>query len=450
MEAADNRDRGDKDVSRGGTRIAQSICGRRNSAPTDCLIATNPSGYKALVCRFLSRNGANMTGTCRTNTSKYVIDRAGLDLILDGLAQLGYTLIGPRVRDHAVVYSEIHSTRDMPIGMHDEQEGGRYRLRCEDHEPSLFDYVVGPTNWKRFLFPPREAIVSITRNGHAMEFEHVAPPPPKMAFIGVRPCDLAAISRLDAVFVGGQYVDLRYQARRQNLFVLAVNCARPGGTCFCASMGTGPRATTGFDLAITEIRRPHLHEFIVTIGTSRGEDVLRTIPHHAAGNQAIELEEATLASATEHMGITFDSRNIQDVLYRHYENRQWDDVATRCMACGNCTLVCPTCFCSTVEDDSDLTGNHAERRRAWDSCFTSDFSYIHGGAVRPSIRSRYRQWMLHKLATWHDQFDASGCVGCGRCITWCPVGIDITKEAGAIRASETRETATAGTTGAKS
>ncbi len=105
----------------------------------------------------------------------------------------------------------------------------------------------------------------------------------------------------------------------------------------------------------------------------------------------------------------------------------WDDIAARCLACTNCTLVCPTCFCSTVEDATDLLGT-ATRTRRWDSCFSSDFSNLHGHPVRSSTRSKYRQWMTHKLSYWYDQFGMSGCVGCGRCITWCPVAIDITAE----------------------
>jgi Fe-S-cluster-containing hydrogenase component 2 len=136
------------------------------------------------------------------------------------------------------------------------------------------------------------------------------------------------------------------------------------------------------------------------------------------------------------MGRSMDTTDIKELLYRNYDHPRWRNVASRCLTCANCTMVCPTCFCTTVEDVTDLTGNQAERWRKWDSCFTVDFSYIHGGSVRASPESRYRQWMTHKLATWIDQFGTSGCVGCGRCITWCPVAIDITEEVRAIRATD--------------
>jgi sulfhydrogenase subunit beta (sulfur reductase) len=140
------------------------------------------------------------------------------------------------------------------------------------------------------------------------------------------------------------------------------------------------------------------------------------------------------------MGRQMDTNGLKELLQGNPTHKQWDDVAARCLTCANCTMVCPTCFCTTVEDHTDLTGQTAERVRRWDSCFTLDFSYIHGGSVRTETKSRYRQWMTHKLASWIDQFGTSGCVGCGRCITWCPVGIDITAEVAAIRASPGKTT----------
>jgi ferredoxin len=150
-------------------------------------------------------------------------------------------------------------------------------------------------------------------------------------------------------------------------------------------------------------------------------------------SRPIDAAAAVVERAAASLGRAMQSDDVRDLLMRNLEHRRWDQVADRCLSCGNCTMVCPTCFCTTVEETSGLTGAESARSRRWDSCFTMDFSYIHGGSVRSSTRSRYRQWMTHKLATWHDQFDMSGCVGCGRCITWCPVGIDITEEVRAIR-----------------
>jgi ferredoxin len=150
---------------------------------------------------------------------------------------------------------------------------------------------------------------------------------------------------------------------------------------------------------------------------------------------AFDLGRAAQASqrAERDMQRQMYTEDLPRLLYDNLEHPRWDEVATRCLSCTNCTQVCPTCFCVTVEDHSNLKGTVAERTRVWDSCFTLDFSHVYGGNIRPTIRSRYRQWLTHKLASWIDQFGIIGCVGCGRCITWCPVGIDITEEVRAIR-----------------
>jgi ferredoxin len=128
------------------------------------------------------------------------------------------------------------------------------------------------------------------------------------------------------------------------------------------------------------------------------------------------------------MGRQMPAVDHRNLLIESRESPRWDEVASRCLTCGNCTMVCPTCFCTSVSDVTDLTGEHAERWMQWASCFEFDFTFIHEGSVRQSGRSRYRHWLTHKLGTWHDQFGTSGCVGCGRCIAWCPTGIDITEE----------------------
>jgi sulfhydrogenase subunit beta (sulfur reductase) len=175
------------------------------------------------------------------------------------------------------------------------------------------------------------------------------------------------------------------------------------------------------------------HYFLVEIGTTPGAEIMGQVPHRPAQAEEIDAADRVVAAAAGTMGRALDTTGIKELFYNNYEHPRWDEVATRCLTCGNCTMVCPTCFCHTLEDSMELTGAAGERRRRLDVCFTVDYSYLHGGSIRTSPKSRYRQWLTHKLATWIDQFGCSGCVGCGRCITWCPVGIDITEETRAIR-----------------
>jgi sulfhydrogenase subunit beta (sulfur reductase) len=360
----------------------------------------------------------------------------GLRALFEVLRRRGFRLVGPTVQDGAIVYGELQSSADLPVGWTDEQDGGTYRLKRRDDQ-ALFGYAVGPHSWKKFLFPPATRLWQArrTENG-GFAFQEEPEVPPRFAFIGVRSCELHAIAVQDRVFLQGKHVDPTYRVRREQAFIVAVNCGQAGGTCFCVSMKTGPKAVSGFDLALTETLEGGLHQFVVEVGSERGAEVLRGIPHEAAAAEDLAAAQRAVDRAAGQMGRTMDTTDIKELLYRNYEHPRWDQVAARCLTCANCTMVCPTCFCSTVEDTADLTGEHAERWRRWDSCFTMDFSYLHGGNVRSSAKSRYRQWMTHKLATWIDQFGTSGCVGCGRCITWCPVGIDITEELRAIRASE--------------
>jgi sulfhydrogenase subunit beta (sulfur reductase) len=369
------------------------------------------------------------------NGTQVVIAESALQTLLDALRAAGYTLIGPTVREGAIIYDEIAQLSDLPRGWSDEQEGGTYRLK-KRADDALFGYVVGPHSWKKFLYPPTQRLWQAQREGS--EF-HIVPENdavPAYAFIGVRPCELHAIAIQDKIFMQGAYADPSYAARRAKMFVVAVNCGQAGGTCFCVSMNTGPQATSGFDLALTEIWEGGAHEFVVEIGSARGAEVMHEVPHHEPSAQEWQTAQEISAQTAQRMGRTLDTSDLKALLYRHSEHPRWDNVANRCLTCGNCTIVCPTCFCTTVQDVTDLTGEHAERWRKWDSCFTMDFSYIHGGSVRATPRARYRQWLTHKLATWLDQFGTLGCVGCGRCITWCPVAIDLTAEVRAIQETE--------------
>lgn len=367
-----------------------------------------------------------------------ILGRHHLDALLAALRDAGYRTLGPTVRDAAIVYDDICSAADLPTGWTDEQAPGRYRLKRREDE-ALFGYAVGPHSWKRFLHPPILTVLRARRAKRGFEVDEAVHEPSRFAFIGVRACELHAIALQDRVFLGGPHVDPDYKARREAAFIVAVNCGQAGGTCFCVSMKTGPRATAGFDLALTELVGAGRHDFLVEAGTERGAEIARHLPLRRPSEADLAEAEALVQATAASMGRALDTQGLKELLYASYESPRWKEIAQRCLACANCTMACPTCFCTTVDDVTDLSGAEAVRSRRWDSCFSLDFSYIHGGSVRSSGESRYRQWLTHKLASWQDQFGASGCVGCGRCITWCPVGIDLTEEVQAIRRDAEQE-----------
>lgn len=358
------------------------------------------------------------------------LSRAGLDQLITKLRAQGYEVIGPRLGEGAIVYDTLQGVADLPAGWTEEQEAGSYRLRRREDD-ALFGYNLGPQSWKKFLHPPALRIFAAERNDGAFRIVPPAEQPPRLAFLGVRACELAAIAVLDRVLLQDAYVEPNYAARRRDLVVIAVQCTRAAPTCFCPSMGTGPAASGGFDVALTELGEG----FVAQAGSERGAELLGSVEHSPADPDLVRRAEEAVAAAAAQIVRCVETGDLPERLRSSLESPHWDDVARRCLACGNCTMVCPTCFCTTVEDSSTVPGDRAERWRKWDSCFTESFSYIHGGSVRTSVRARYRQWLTHKLSWWVDQFDMFGCVGCGRCITWCPAKIDLTEEVSKVVAS---------------
>lgn len=368
--------------------------------------------------------------------TQLTLGRKELEKLLEVLRARGYELVGPKTRGAAITYDTISGLEDLPAGWTDRQEAGTYRLERRADQ-ALFGFGASPQSWKKFLFPPQMRLYQARRNrAGGFQIEKEKDEAPRYAFIGVHPCELQAIAIQDKIFLHGPYTEPLYQARRENAFIVALNCTQAAGTCFCLSMGCGPFAGPGFDLALTEVLEGERHYFVVEVGSLRGVEVMREVGGQEATPAELQAARQRVEAAASQMGRTMDTSDIKELLYRNMEHPRWENVAERCLSCGNCTLVCPTCFCHTIEDTTDLAGEVAERWRKWDSCFNLAHSYIHGGYVRSTVMSRYRQWMTHKLATWIDQFGTSGCVGCGRCITWCPVGIDITEEVAAIRQSE--------------
>jgi ferredoxin len=368
-----------------------------------------------------------MSEMLETPGQAYTLSRVDLQMLFDLLIQRGYEIVGPRVDQGAIVYDRIDCVADLPIGYTDEQSAGQYRLRTTD-EQECFGYNVGPHSWKKYLYPPLLSLMRSKKSDQGLQIERIQEKEKRFAFVGVRACEIAAMRIQDRVLMSDSHMDHLYAQRRTDALIIAVNCTQAASTCFCTSMKTGPRCTSGFDLALTEI----VDGFVLEVGSEQGEEIVQQLQLEKASSQMERQAQQRRERAVAQISRAMPSGDLRNKLMSNLNHPHWQDVASRCLSCANCTMVCPTCFCSSVEEVSDLTADEVVRQRRWDSCFNVDFSHTSGAPIRDSIRSRYRQWLTHKLATWIDQFDSSGCVGCGRCITWCPVGIDLTKEVATI------------------
>ena len=361
-------------------------------------------------------------------TAAHYLARQDLQELIDLLIADDYEVIGPTIDQDAIVYRSIQSVSQLPEGWSDQQGPATYRLHPSGNN-RYFQYNSGPESYKPFLFPSRQAISRATLDDDGWQFDAIDEPIPRLALLGVRACDLAAISIQDRVFRDDEFVDPGYQQRRDSALLIAIHCSTAAPTCFCSSMDTGPECKSGYDLLLTELD----DGFLIETGSTTGASILSRLTTSAASDHQRFEAEQQVDQVKSAITKRLDTNGVYDLLTQNLEHPRWETVAQRCLSCANCTMVCPTCFCATVEEVSDLKGDQVTRVRQWDSCFNIGLSYTAGGTVRNDIRSRYRQWLTHKLATWQDQFDVSGCVGCGRCITWCPVGIDLTEEVAAIR-----------------
>jgi len=361
----------------------------------------------------------------------FFLKRESFQDLINSLKSDGYKTVGPKVKDSSIVYGEVHTITDFPLGVQDEQSPGRYKLIKTDNG-RWFSWANGPQNLKPILFAPREHLWKATRKEkNKIEFTQVTPESEHIAVIGVRACDLAALELQDKHFLQMEYQDPYYKAHRENIFVIAVSCTHSAKTCFCVSTGDGPEVKTGFDLSLVELD----NGFIITSGSERGKKILDRLDlHTAAEQQLLNVLNARqqIENAAKKQKRTLPGRNLRNSLFEQLDHPQWQKIAERCLACGNCTSVCPTCFCHSEHEETTLDSKEISHYRQWSSCFTQEHSYMHGVVIRAETKMQYRQWLTHKLGSWHDQYGRSGCVGCGRCITWCPAGIDITEEAHAI------------------
>lgn len=355
------------------------------------------------------------------------LPRERFQALLDTLCAQGFRCTGPQLHDGSIVYAELAEANQLPRGVRDRQAPGEYRIET-GADARCFAWANGAQGLKPYLFAPQEVLWQAERHAGQTQFHETLPQARPIAFIGARACDLAALALQDAHFLQQAYVDPYYARRRENLFIVAVDCSHPAATCFCVSTGDGPAASAGYDIALAELEQG----YVARAGSARGQGVLEQLalaPASAAQrDSAIRQNQRAVSAQTRQL----PSRNLHDVLFAQLAHPRWQEVAERCLSCGNCTSVCPTCFCHQEVEQPQLDGTRSDHVREWDSCFTQGHSYIHGIVVRSETKFRYRQWLTHKLGSWHEQYGRSGCVGCGRCLTWCPVGIDLTEEVAAI------------------
>lgn len=371
-----------------------------------------------------------MTKKSKT-TSKFIIQRNDLNQLFEALSKDGYKIIGPAAKNGVIKYDELKTPDDLPEGYADKVDHALYRIEKTDSK-ALFNYNVGAHTWKRFLFPPHHKLYSVTKGENQLHFTPNKDKVEKVALLGVRACELEAIKIQDRILAEDKFVDAQYVEQRKNSLIIAVNCTTANNNCFCTSMNTGPKAGVGFDLCLTEVIESKKHYFIIEAGSKAGQKILKDLALTEADETADTTIDEIIKQTVKKISKKVDTTYAKAALQENINHIHYDNVAKRCTSCGNCRMVCPTCFCTTVEERTSLDSNTAERVRIWDSCFSKDFTHIHGGSARPSTRSHYRQWLTHKFANWVDQFGMFGCVGCGRCITWCPLGIDITEEVTAI------------------
>lgn len=362
------------------------------------------------------------------NEKLLFLPHAKLQNLIKVLTLEGFACVGPQVSAGTIVYDKLTDAKQLPWGIIDHQKPGQYRLEKTDL-PQAFAWTNGPQAIKPYLFKSCDIAWCAKKIDNRLMVFHeqntIARP---LAFIGARACDLAGMAIQDKILMEDCYIDPFYKERREKFFVIAVNCNRCSENCFCVSTGDGPKATKFFDISLSEVDSG----FILEIGTQKGNGIVTQLNLPKAEQKQINKVEMNINNVVKQQTKKLPSVNLRDLLFANLDHPRWDNVAGRCLSCTNCTQVCPTCFCQCATENPNLKGTQSIHSKVWDSCFTDGHSYIHGSLIRDDTRKRYRQWLTHKIGSWYDQFGMSGCVGCGRCITWCPVGIDITMETNAI------------------
>jgi sulfhydrogenase subunit beta (sulfur reductase) len=279
-------------------------------------------------------------------------------------------------------------------------------------EDVCLEYPTTITPIKKYLLPYKEKMFSFERGKMREEI-----PEEKLALFGLHICDINAIARLDMVL----WNDPAYKARRENMLIIGVSCT-PNDKCFCKSVHANVLPNI-CDVFLMQ----HEKDYIAYSLTEKGRKLLTSFLFEPTN---IEIKEIKVEyNEQKHI----DIHRVGERILKDYENPVWAETAKRCLGCANCTVVCPLCYCYDVVDNTYVHTDEGERVRCWDSCLLLNFARVAGGHnFRKDLKARYRNVYTHKFRTFVDEFGVPSCVGCGRCITFCPAGIDMRETLGKL------------------
>ncbi len=317
-----------------------------------------------------------------------------------------------KISEEMPVYAPVRSGDDI-----------LFKLLENGVEP-LVGYLNAKNSPKNFLFPQTETMMRYMKTERGTELSKDNGEAGKAVLFGVRPCDARSFVLLDMVFDQETYRDPYYIDKREKTTVVSFACVHPPyTTCFCTSVGGHPMSSDGADVMLTDIGDSYLAEFI----TSKGEKLLKKMEGlPKAEDSAVEKKKELSDNAEKEIKSHVPAMQIKTWLDENFEHPFWDTIHRSCIACGTCTYLCPTCHCFDISDEEK--GDNGKRIRSWDSCMYWLFTYeTSGHNPRPSQKERWRQRVMHKFKYYVDNFKAISCVGCGRCVMYCPVNIDIRK-----------------------
>jgi len=333
----------------------------------------------------------------------------------------GYTVIGPKDKKLALNLEKLSSPDELALGFVSEEKEGYYRLKPA--KTLAIDAAKPMNSPKYYTEKANQLLYTASQVNNQWEFKTAVVEPEPIAFFGLNACDVASLYILDLTFKQ-EFKDPVYEKNRQAVqFVVGVNCTHPGNNCFCSTYNTGPRLTYPYDLGLTCLGETYL----VEAGSQKGKEVLAKLKSEPASQAHLQQKETLLEKAKKQMSKAFNLKKACQVLADNYEHPYWDEPSERCLSCANCINVCPTCYCYQIYRRANLSADEVAVFRSLDACHHLEFAAVHGGNFRPRRVDRLRHWVNHKIFWTIEQYGVPGCVGCGRCITWCPTAIDITE-----------------------